>query len=115
MKVLNFGSANIDHVYSVDQFVRPGETLSSKDYKRFAGGKGFNQSIALAHAGADVRHAGKIGPDGVWLKEKLESVGANTDSFLVSDEPTGHAIIQVSSTGENSRRRNPVAASAILR
>ena len=75
MKVINFGSINIDHVYRVDHFVRPGETLQSEDYKIFSGGKGANQSIALAYAGVKVIHAGKIGRDGGWLKEKLEKSG----------------------------------------
>jgi ribokinase len=50
MQILNFGSLNIDHVYNVDHFVAPGETLCSADYKINAGGKGLNQSIALARA-----------------------------------------------------------------
>lgn len=62
--VLNIGSLNIDHVYQVDHFVQPGETLASLDYKLFAGGKGFNQSVALARAGLRVSHAGKVGRDG---------------------------------------------------
>ena len=78
MKILNFGSVNIDHVYSVEHFVRPGETLSSLSYKKFSGGKGANQSIALARVGADVYHAGRIGADGIWLKKKLEESGINT-------------------------------------
>jgi len=50
MKIFSFGSINIDHVYAVDHFVRPGETLGSSGCKTFAGGKGFNPSIALARA-----------------------------------------------------------------
>ena len=46
MKILSFGSINIDHVYMVDHFVRPGETLSCEVYERHCGGKGCNQSIA---------------------------------------------------------------------
>ncbi len=61
MKILNFGSLNLDYVYSVDQFVRPGETKSSKKREVFAGGKGLNQSIALARSGAHVYHAGAVG------------------------------------------------------
>ena len=102
MKTLNFGSVNVDHVYSVGDFVRPGETLSSLSYKKFSGGKGANQSIALARAGADVYHAGRIGADGIWLKEKLEESGIKTKYLEVCETPTGHAIIQVSRTGENS-------------
>ena len=58
MKVLNFGSLNLDYVYTVDHFVRPGETLSSRSRTVKAGGKGLNQSVALARAGARVSHAG---------------------------------------------------------
>ena len=61
MKVLNFGSLNIDNVYRVQHIVRPGETLSALSNAVFAGGKGLNQSIALARAGAEVYHAGMIG------------------------------------------------------
>ncbi|MEA3497821.1 MAG: PfkB family carbohydrate kinase [Campylobacterota bacterium] len=72
MKIINFGSINIDHVYCVDHFVNPGETLKSQSYTIFSGGKGANQSISLANAKAKVVHAGKIGQDGVWIKEKLQ-------------------------------------------
>ena len=65
MKVLNYGSLNIDNVYSVDHFVRGGETLSSAKMEIFSGGKGLNQSIALAKSGAEVWHAGAVGT--LWL------------------------------------------------
>ncbi len=51
MKVLNFGSLNIDYTYQVDHFVRAGETMSSESLQVFSGGKGLNQSIALSKAG----------------------------------------------------------------
>jgi len=102
MRVLNFGSLNIDHVYQIKHFVRPGETLSSENYQRFSGGKGGNQSIALAHAGADVSHAGNIGKDGLWLKNVLKRHGVDTSLIEVVEEPSGHAIIQVNQEGENS-------------
>lgn len=103
MKICNFGSINIDHVYHVDHFVRPGETLGSTSYQIFPGGKGFNQSIALARAGADVYHAGMIGADGRWLKERLSREGVNVDHVAVTEnEPTGHAVIQVAPDGENA-------------
>lgn len=102
MKVLNFGSLNIDHVYQVDRFVRPGETISSSDYQVFAGGKGNNQSIALGRAGARVYHAGKIGRDGRWLRDGLIESQVDASLVEISDAPTGHAIIQVSSAGENA-------------
>jgi len=102
MEIINFGSINIDHVYTVDHFVRPGETIKSKTYRIFSGGKGANQSIALARAGARVFHAGKIGKDGAWLKEKLHKSGVDTGLIETVDVPTGHALIQVNKEGENA-------------
>ena len=102
MPILNFGSVNIDHVYSVDHFVQPGETLGSTGYRRFPGGKGANQSIALAHAGAEVLHAGCIGADGTWLRELLAGHGVDVTWLQTVETPTGHAIIQVTPDGENS-------------
>lgn len=101
-KILNYGSLNIDYVYSVPHFVMPGETLSSFSLKRFAGGKGANQSVALARAGAPVFHAGKIGTDGLWLKEKLEINNVNTQFVGAGTLSSGHAIIQVDNKGENA-------------
>jgi ribokinase len=101
-RVLNFGSINIDHVYRVNHFVKPGETLSCGDYKRFAGGKGLNQSIALARAGAEVYHAGSVNINDDWLKEILNDNGVNSRLVDFVEHPTGHAIIQVNAEGENS-------------
>lgn len=102
MKIINFGSINIDHVYGVEHFVKPGETLRSESYTVFSGGKGANQSIVLARAGAEVLHAGNIGQDGIWLKEKLEQSGVDTTLVQSVDLPTGHALIQVNAQGENA-------------
>lgn len=100
-RILNFGSLNIDHVYQVKEFVRPGETISSQSYARFSGGKGLNQSIALAQAGAQVWHVGKVGADGTWLVEQCRQKGVHTHLVSISDVPTGHAMIQVNQQGEN--------------
>ncbi len=102
MRLLNIGSVNIDHVYTVDHFVRPGETLASVQYDIFAGGKGFNQSIALARAGVAVRHAGMVGDDGAWLLERLQREGVDITPLAVTTSATGHAVIQVVPTGENA-------------
>lgn len=102
MKIINFGSINIDHVYEVAHFVHPGETLRSKSYRVFSGGKGANQSLSLARAGAKVLHAGKIGEEGLWLKEKLAQSGVDTSLIQTSKSPTGHALIQVDAQGENA-------------
>lgn len=103
MKILNFGSLNLDYVYSVDQFVRPGETKSSKKRETFAGGKGLNQSIALARSGVEVYHAGAVGKlDGSALTDVLKLNGVNTDFIKeIEDVSTGHAIIQVDENGQN--------------
>ena len=102
MKVLNFGSLNIDYVYGVDHFVRAGETISSNGLQLFCGGKGLNQSVAFARSGAKTYHAGAIGKDGGMLLDMLKSAGANTDFVRVrEDAASGHAIIQVSGSGEN--------------
>jgi ribokinase len=101
LKILNFGSLNIDKVYSVPHFVSAGETLSSTNYDEFPGGKGLNQSIALAKAGAQVYHGGNIGKDGLFLKEVLAEANVNVDWIDENGNTTGHAIIQVSASGEN--------------
>ena len=67
MKVLNFGSLNLDFVYSLDHIVKPGETISSTGLEINCGGKGLNQSVALARAGAQVFHAGLVGEDAGML------------------------------------------------
>ncbi len=101
LKILNFGSLNIDHVYRVKQFVTPGETVKSDDYTRKVGGKGLNQSVAIARAGARVYHAGAVGADGDFLKDFMNRDGIDTTFVSDSEIPTGHAIIQVDENGEN--------------
>lgn len=96
-----FGSLNIDFVYHLPHFVRPGETLGCTSRDRNAGGKGLNQSCALAHAGAEIYHAGNIGADGAFLSETLACHGVHTDFLRCVDVPTGHAVIQVDAAGEN--------------
>lgn len=101
MKIYNLGSLNIDYVYSVPHFVQPGETLSSTRLQLFPGGKGLNQSVALARAGAQVVHGGCIGESGAFLKEILHSAGADVTWVRTGPEQTGHAIIQVDASGQN--------------
>ncbi|WP_077598302.1 ribokinase [Olsenella urininfantis] len=102
MRILNFGSLNIDFVYDVDHFVRPGETISSRALGTYPGGKGLNQSIALARAGASVVHAGQVGEDGRFLVELLEESGVDASLTRVSTElRTGNAIIQRDAEGNN--------------
>lgn len=102
MRILNFGSLNLDYVYSVDHIVRPGETISSLSLEIFPGGKGLNQSVALARAGASVFHAGMVGQDGGPLLKTCRENGVNTSHIRMVDERSGNAIIQVASGGQNS-------------
>ena len=102
MRCLNFGSLNIDMVYTVGHCVTPGETESADKLEYFPGGKGLNQSIALAKAGADVYHAGSVGNNGGILIDELENNGVNTSFINTSDSPNGHAVIQVDKNGQNS-------------
>ena len=102
VKVLNFGSLNIDYTYQVDHFVRAGETMSSESLQVFSGGKGLNQSIALSKAGADVWHAGAVGAgDGDFLIEQMKKAGVHTELIEHLDGQTGHAIIQKDPAGQN--------------
>ena len=101
MRILNFGSLNLDYVYAVDHFVRPGETLAALSRTVKAGGKGLNQSVALSRAGAAVFHAGCLGSGGELLKTVLETNRVDTGFLLSVPEAQGHAVIQVNAAGEN--------------
>ena len=101
MRVLNFGSMNLDYVYTVDHMVLPGETQNSQGMNTFLGGKGFNQSTALAKAGVEVYHAGLIGEEGKIFRETAKEYGIRDEYIQVCDEKNGHTIIQVDKNGQN--------------
>lgn len=102
MKILNFGSINKDYVYSVNEFVNPGETIKTNDFKEFLGGKGLNQSVAVSRSGSKIYHAGCINKNDEKIKKQLNEWRVDTSNIYYVDEPTGHAIIQVNTNGENS-------------
>ena len=102
MKILNFGSVNIDLNFKVDHIVRPGETISSINFSQSPGGKGLNQSIALSNVNNNIYHAGKYGQDGEFIKKILEDNGVNTKFLEKSQKNTGNALIQIDKNGENS-------------
>ena len=102
MKIVNFGSCNVDYVYTLEHIVKPGETESSTKMQVFAGGKGLNQSVAISRAGSRVYHVGAVGNDGYFLTKLLKESGVNVDYLKTVNEKTGHAIIQVANCGENS-------------
>lgn len=101
MKILNFGSLNVDYVYQVDHMVQAGETLSSGGMQVFLGGKGFNQSVALAKSGIEVYHAGFIGEDGRGFIQACAEYGIHTDYIQEIPGKSGHTIIQVDRNAQN--------------
>ena len=101
-QIINYGSCCIDHVFQIPHFVRAGETLSSTGYAIFPGGKGLNQSIAVAEAGCAVTHVGAVGEDGRWLAELMTARGVNITHLGITNTPTGQAILQIDPSGENA-------------
>ncbi|MFP7833737.1 ribokinase [Marisediminicola sp. LYQ134] len=103
-RVIVVGSANTDTVFSVDRAPRPGETVLAGAAAEHPGGKGLNQAVAAARAGARVAFVGALGRD--ERGDALESVMAADmiDSTLVrrTEHPTGQAFIVVDASGENS-------------
>ena len=101
-RLVNLGSLCIDHVYGVPNITSAGETVASRSHAVFPGGKGLNQSLAAARAGASVVHAGCIGADGRWLRDELAQAGVDVSLLREVDTPSGHAVIQVNPRGENA-------------
>ena len=101
-KLVNVGSLCIDLVYPVPSIVKAGETLASGMRQVFPGGKGLNQSIAAARAGAEVKHFGAVGDDGDMLLEQLAQDGVDTVGVQRLPGPSGQAIIQVDAQGQNA-------------
>jgi len=102
MRVLNIGSLNLDHVYNVDHIVQPGETEATGEMNIFLGGKGMNQSVALAKAGVSVYHGGMIGDDGQPFLDACTEFGVHADYIRRIDTKSGHAIIQIDKNAQNS-------------
>ncbi len=102
MSIFNLGSINVDHFYQVPHLPAPGETLAATGFTTGLGGKGANQSVAAARAGARVTHIGAIGADGAWALAKLRDYGVDTGAIRQVDAPTAHAIINVDQAGENA-------------
>ena len=101
MKILVFGSLNIDRTYSVEHFVKPCETISATRLDFFCGGKGFNQAVALARAGCDIYFAGALGEDGAMLENALSESNIRLDYLRHVPGPSGHAVIQLDPSGQN--------------
>ena len=101
MKVLNLGSMNLDLVYTVDHIVQPGETESSTAMSTFLGGKGMNQSVALAKAGVEVYQGGMIGEDGQPFLDACAEFGVRADHIRKVPGKSGHAVIQIDKNAQN--------------
>jgi ribokinase len=101
MTIFNLGSINIDHVYRVAHLPGPGETVSDLGYAQGLGGKGVNQSLAAAAAGARVHHIGAVGADGAWIVERLAAAGIDVGDLATVAAATGHAVVCVDAKAEN--------------
>ena len=99
--IINFGSINTDHVYQVERMPGAGETLTALGYAKHLGGKGINQSVAVAKANGALRHVGCVNADDGWIIDQIEQLGVSTDHIARIDEATGHAIICIDRNGEN--------------
>lgn len=102
MTIYNLGSINIDHVYRLATLPQAGETLHAQDFAMGLGGKGANQSVAAARAGAHVVHLGAMGTADDWALQRLRIAGVETGRIArLAEQATGHAIILVDAAAEN--------------
>jgi ribokinase len=98
------GSSNTDLTVLADRLPVPGETVLGRELVRAGGGKGANQAVAAARAGAEVAFVGKVGDDefGQATLQNLRREGINTDYVGIEERiPSGVALIIVDGKGEN--------------
>ncbi len=95
--VLVIGSINVDYVIHTERLPKLGETLTGSDFAMNFGGKGANQAIALAKTGCNVKMLGAVGTDlsGKLALENLKKFNVDTTDVMVTDDPTGAAVITV--------------------
>lgn len=115
MKILNYGSLHIDYIYNLPLFAKSGEPVTAQNYECRLGGKGFNQSVAMALAGAEVYHLGKMGNDADALLDIMRKSGVNTDCMSVCQESSGHNVIQRDANGNCNVILHPGANAKITR
>lgn len=104
-RVVIVGSLNVDSVVEVERHPLPGETLMGSDLKKLWGGKGANQAISAARAGAKVSFIGRVGDDadGQAYKDRMAAHGIDVSAILVTPgSATGHAMIAVDENAENT-------------
>jgi ribokinase len=103
-RVLVVGSINEDVVLRVARAPHAGETVTAKERTRHPGGKGANQAVAAARAGAQVEMVGRVGADaaGQRMIDALRDEGVQTDAIQsLEDVETGTAYITVADDGDN--------------
>jgi ribokinase len=102
--VVVFGSINLDLVARVPRFPQPGETLTGDSFAMYPGGKGGNQALAAARAGAAVALVGAVGRDAFAAPALAELIagGVDVSAIRTVDGPTGIALIEVAASGENA-------------
>ncbi len=102
MSIVNVGSINWDRVFRVPHFPQPGETLAARSGMVGLGGKGLNQSVAIARAGGKVLHVGAVGAGDLTIGPALQGVGLDLGGIAqVTGVETGSALILVDDTAEN--------------
>ena len=101
--IVAFGTINVDMVTVVPRFPTPGETVKGRDYQLFPGGKGANQAVAAARAGARVVLVGCVGRDGFAdvALAGAKALGIDLTRVRRCDAPTGAQMIAIDPTGEN--------------
>lgn len=110
MRVFNLGSINIDHIFRLGHFPAPGETLTAQDYLCCLGGKGANQSLALALGGAQVLHIGRMAAPDEHFISPLQRAGVCLDQVATDAKASGSAVVLVDQeSGENQIIINPGA------
>ena len=103
MSILVIGSVNVDTTYNLENFPKPGETISSISKSRSVGGKGANQAIACQKLGGDVKFLACVGNDmdADFIFENMKEYGVDTTNIIKKDVDTGTALINVDKTGQN--------------
>lgn len=103
MSILVIGSVNVDTTYNLENFPKPGETISSLSKSRSVGGKGANQAIACKKLGGDVKFLACVGNDvdADFIFKNMKEYGVDTTNIIKKDVDTGTALINVDKTGQN--------------
>lgn len=103
MSILVIGSVNVDTTYNLENFPKPGETISSLSKSRSVGGKGANQAIACKKLGGDVKFLACVGNDmdADFIFKNMKEYGVDTSNIIKKDVDTGTALINVDKTGQN--------------